>query len=145
MPAKSRLFTVAHNHHHGFERAPETRSRLDYHTVEEWQGMPAHEILPEPGTKEDAKMRHFTVNFGLPRTVFRMILELSGEEILRADSGFILVSFHHGTKKLSSSNTRPTTCKLSDRLDYVSTMTNGLCNSLAVEKLLNIEVPQRAQ
>lgn len=38
----------------------ETRSRLDYHTVEDLQGMPAHEILPEPGTKEDAKMRHFT-------------------------------------------------------------------------------------
>ncbi|KAJ2927061.1 hypothetical protein H1R20_g10035, partial [Candolleomyces eurysporus] len=124
------------------ERAPH-----DYHTVEDLQGLHAAQILPTPGTEKDAKMRHFTVNFGpqhpAAHGVLRMILELNGEEILRADPHIGLL--HRGTEKLIEYKTYTQALPYFDRLDYVSMMTNELCYSLAVEKLLNIQVPERAQ
>ncbi|KAF8799902.1 putative NADH dehydrogenase 49K chain [Phlegmacium glaucopus] len=124
----------------------ETRKTgFDYHTVEDYHGMSAHEILSGP--KEDPKMRHFTVNFGpqhpAAHGVLRMILELNGEEILRADPHIGLL--HRGTEKLIEYKTYLQALPYFDRLDYVSMMTNELCYSLAVEKLLNIQVPDRAQ
>jgi len=113
--------------------------------VEDYHGMSAHEILSGP--KEDPKFRHFTVNFGpqhpAAHGVLRMILELNGEEILRADPHIGLL--HRGTEKLIEYKTYLQALPYFDRLDYVSMMTNELCYSLAVEKLLNIQVPDRAQ
>lgn len=96
---------------------------------------------------EDRKIRHYTVNFGpqhpAAHGVLRLILELNGEEIIRADPHVGLL--HRGTEKLIEYKTYLQALPYFDRLDYVSMMTNEQCFSLAVEKLLNIEVPERAK
>jgi NADH dehydrogenase (ubiquinone) Fe-S protein 2 len=104
----------------------------------------------EPGEStrpEDRKIRHYTVNFGpqhpAAHGVLRLILEINGEEIVRADPHVGLL--HRGTEKLMEYRTYLQALPYMDRLDYVSMMTNEQCYSLAVEKLLNIEIPERAQ
>lgn len=96
---------------------------------------------------ESRKVRHYTVNFGpqhpAAHGVLRLILELNGEEIVRADPHVGLL--HRGTEKLIEYKTYLQALPYFDRLDYVSMMTNEQCFSLAVEKLLNIEIPERAK
>jgi NADH dehydrogenase (ubiquinone) Fe-S protein 2 len=96
---------------------------------------------------EKRKVRHYTVNFGpqhpAAHGVLRLILELNGEEIVRADPHVGLL--HRGTEKLMEYKTYLQNLPYMDRLDYVSMMTNEQCYSLAVEKLLNIEIPDRAK
>ena len=98
-------------------------------------------------TVEGRKIRHYTVNFGpqhpAAHGVLRLILEVNGEEIVRADPHVGLL--HRGTEKLCEYKTYLQALPYFDRLDYVSMMTNEQCFSLAVEKLLNIEIPQRAK
>lgn len=98
----------------------------------------------DPGQR---KIRHYTVNFGpqhpAAHGVLRLILELNGEEIVRADPHVGLL--HRGTEKLIEYKTYLQALPYFDRLDYVSMMTNEQCYSLAVEKLLNIEIPDRAK
>jgi NADH dehydrogenase (ubiquinone) Fe-S protein 2 len=93
------------------------------------------------------KIRHYTVNFGpqhpAAHGVLRLILELNGEEIVRADPHVGLL--HRGTEKLIEYRTYLQALPYFDRLDYVSMMTNEQCFSLAVEKLLNIDIPIRAK
>jgi NADH dehydrogenase (ubiquinone) Fe-S protein 2 len=95
----------------------------------------------------DRKIRHYTVNFGpqhpAAHGVLRLILELNGEEIVRSDPHVGLL--HRGTEKLIEYKTYLQALPYFDRLDYVSMMTNEQCFSLAVEKLLNIEIPERAK
>lgn len=102
----------------------------------------------EDGEEADKrKIRHYTVNFGpqhpAAHGVLRLILELNGEEIVRADPHVGLL--HRGTEKLIEYKTYLQALPYFDRLDYVSMMTNEQCFSLAVEKLLNIEIPERAK
>jgi len=122
-------------------------SPLRAHSVEELHGLSAEEILKEGTSRKDASMRHFTVNFGpqhpAAHGVLRLILELNGEEILRADPHIGLL--HRGTEKLIEYKNYTQALPYFDRLDYVSMMTNELVYSMAVEKLLNIEVPERAK
>lgn len=96
---------------------------------------------------EKRKIRHYTVNFGpqhpAAHGVLRLILELNGEEIIRADPHVGLL--HRGTEKLMEYKSYLQALPYMDRLDYVSMMTNEQCYSLAVEKLLNIEIPDRAK
>lgn len=96
---------------------------------------------------ENRKMRHYTVNFGpqhpAAHGVLRLILELNGEEIVRSDPHVGLL--HRGTEKLIEYKTYIQALPYFDRLDYVSMMTNEQCFSLAVEKLLNVEIPERAK
>ncbi|TFK56830.1 Ndufs2, NADH:ubiquinone oxidoreductase 49 kd subunit [Heliocybe sulcata] len=117
------------------------------HTVEDMQGLSAHELLKERASRPERQMRHFTVNMGpqhpAAHGVLRLILELNGEEIIRTDPHIGLL--HRGTEKLIEYKTYLQALPYFDRLDYVSMMTNELCFSLAVEKLLNIEVPERAK
>ena len=98
-------------------------------------------------TPEQRKIRHYTVNFGpqhpAAHGVLRLILELNGEEIIRADPHVGLL--HRGTEKLIEYKTYLQALPYFDRLDYVSMMTNEQCFSLAVEKLLNIDIPARAK
>ena len=75
--------------------------------------------------------------------MLRLILELHGEEVVRADPHIGLL--HRGTEKLIEYKTYMQTLPYFDRLDYVSMMTNEQCFSLAVEKLLNIDIPPRAK
>lgn len=101
----------------------------------------------EGSQAEARKIRHYTVNFGpqhpAAHGVLRLILELNGEEIVRADPHVGLL--HRGTEKLIEYKTYLQALPYFDRLDYVSMMTNEQCYSLAVEKLMNIEVPDRAK
>ncbi|KAG6891621.1 NADH:ubiquinone oxidoreductase 49kD subunit [Termitomyces sp. T32_za158] len=124
-----------------------TKNVFDYHVVEDLHGITAEELLADQIGRKESKMRHFTVNFGpqhpAAHGVLRMILELNGEEILRADPHIGLL--HRGTEKLIEHKTYIQALPYFDRLDYVSMMTNELSYSLAVEKLLNIEVPERAK
>lgn len=101
----------------------------------------------DEGTTQNRKVRHYTVNFGpqhpAAHGVLRLILELNGEIIIRADPHVGLL--HRGTEKLIEYKTYLQALPYFDRLDYVSMMTNEQCFSLAVEKLLNIEIPERAK
>ncbi|KAK5199198.1 ndufs2, NADH ubiquinone oxidoreductase 49 kd subunit [Exophiala xenobiotica] len=96
---------------------------------------------------ESRKIRHYTVNFGpqhpAAHGVLRLILELNGEEIIRADPHVGLL--HRGTEKLIEYKTYLQALPYFDRFDYVSMMTNEQVFSLAVEKLLNIDIPERAK
>lgn len=87
------------------------------------------------------------INFGpqhpAAHGVLRLILELDGERIVRADPHIGLL--HRATEKLIEYKTYTQALPYFDRLDYVSMMANEHCYSMAIEKLLNIEVPQRAK
>ncbi|KAL8645872.1 MAG: hypothetical protein Q9226_007102, partial [Calogaya cf. arnoldii] len=118
--------------------------------VDERFGQPINEDEPTPDDgdlSQNRKIRHYTVNFGpqhpAAHGVLRLILELNGEEIVRADPHVGLL--HRGTEKLIEYKTYLQALPYFDRLDYVSMMTNEQCFSLAVEKLLNIEIPDRAK
>lgn len=93
------------------------------------------------------KLANYSVNFGpqhpAAHGVLRLILELNGEIIQRADPHIGLL--HRGTEKLIEYKTYLQALPYFDRLDYVSMMCNEQCYSLATEKLLNIEVPSRAK
>lgn len=98
-------------------------------------------------TVKKSKIRHFTLNFGpqhpAAHGVLRLILELHGEEIIRSDPHVGLL--HRGTEKLIETKTYMQALPYFDRLDYVSMMTNEQVFAVAVEKLLNIDVPIRAK
>ena len=123
--------------------------------VDERFGIPTNSDEPqqmnnpsdEGDVAQNRKIRHYTVNFGpqhpAAHGVLRLILELNGEEIVRADPHVGLL--HRGTEKLIEYKTYLQALPYFDRLDYVSMMTNEQCFSLAVEKLLNIEIPDRAK
>ena len=93
------------------------------------------------------KLRNYTINFGpqhpAAHGVLRMILELDGEQIVRADPHIGLL--HRGTEKLAETKTYLQALPYMDRLDYVSMMVNEQAYCLAVEKLAGIDVPIRAQ
>ncbi|SCZ93586.1 BZ3500_MvSof-1268-A1-R1_Chr6-3g08755 [Microbotryum saponariae] len=109
-------------------------------SVEDLRHQTAQTILQERESGKSGSFRAFTVNFGpqhpAAHGVLRLILELNGEEILRADPHVGLL--HRGTEKLIEYKTYTQALPYFDRLDYVSMMTNELCYSRAVEKLLNI-------
>ena len=94
-----------------------------------------------------AKTEKMIINMGPqhPSThgVLRIILELYGEVVVNArpDIGFL----HRGLEKLAESKTYHQCIPLTDRLDYVAGMSNNLAYVLAVEKLLGLEAPPRAQ
>jgi NADH-quinone oxidoreductase subunit D len=94
-----------------------------------------------------AEIRNYTLNFGpqhpAAHGVLRLVLELDGEVIQRADPHIGLL--HRATEKLAETRTYLQTLPYLDRLDYVSMMCNEHAYVLAIEKLLGIEVPLRAQ
>jgi NADH-quinone oxidoreductase subunit D len=94
-----------------------------------------------------AETRFMTINMGPqhPAThgVLRLVLELDGEVIVKAIPH--IGHLHRGVEKLAESKTYHQVIPLTDRLDYTNAMGNNLAYVLAVEKLLGIEVPKRAQ
>ena len=94
-----------------------------------------------------SEMKNYTLNFGpqhpAAHGVLRLILELDGEVVERADPHIGLL--HRGTEKLAESKPYNQSIGYMDRLDYVSMMSQEHTYCLAVEKLLNCEVPLRAQ
>jgi NADH-quinone oxidoreductase subunit D len=75
--------------------------------------------------------------------VLRIILELDGEIVIKAKP--IIGYLHTGIEKNCEAKTYSQVVTLTDRLDYLAPLSNNLCYCLAVEKLLGIEVPKRAQ
>ena len=94
-----------------------------------------------------AEIKNYTLNFGpqhpAAHGVLRLVLELDGEVIQRADPHIGLL--HRATEKLAESKTYIQSLPYMDRLDYVSMMCNEHAYCLAIEKLLGIQVPLRAQ
>jgi NADH-quinone oxidoreductase subunit D len=94
-----------------------------------------------------AEIRNYTMNFGpqhpAAHGVLRLVLELDGEVIERADPHIGLL--HRGTEKLAENRTYLQSVPYMDRLDYVSMMCNEHAYVMAIEKLMGLEVPERAQ
>jgi len=94
-----------------------------------------------------AEIRNYTINFGpqhpAAHGVLRLVLELDGEVIERADPHVGLL--HRGTEKLAETKTFLQSIPYMDRLDYMSMMVNEHAYCMAIEKLVGIQVPERAQ
>ncbi len=94
-----------------------------------------------------AEIRNYTMNFGPQHPsahgVLRLVLELDGEVIERADPHIGLL--HRGTEKLAEGKPYNQNIGYMDRLDYVSMMSNEHGYVMAIEKLLGLEIPLRAQ
>ncbi|MGC9292640.1 MAG: NADH dehydrogenase (quinone) subunit D [Acidobacteriaceae bacterium] len=105
------------------------------------------EILTPALAVEADQDRTLVLNMGPqhPSThgVLRLVLEIDGEIIVRVapDIGFL----HTGIEKTCEAKFYQQVVPLTDRLDYLSPMANNLCYCLAVEKLLDLEIPERAQ
>jgi NADH-quinone oxidoreductase subunit D len=93
------------------------------------------------------EIRNYTLNFGpqhpAAHGVLRLILEMDGEVVRRADPHIGLL--HRATEKLAESKPFNQSVPYMDRLDYVSMMCNEHAYVLAVERLLGIDAPERAQ
>jgi NADH-quinone oxidoreductase subunit D len=94
-----------------------------------------------------AEIKNYTLNFGpqhpAAHGVLRLVLELDGEVVQRADPHIGLL--HRATEKLAETRTFLQNVPYMDRLDYVSMMSNEHAYVMAIEKLTGIEVPIRAQ
>jgi NADH-quinone oxidoreductase subunit D len=94
-----------------------------------------------------ADIKNYTLNFGpqhpAAHGVLRLVLELDGEVIQRADPHIGLL--HRATEKLAESKTYIQSLPYMDRLDYVSMMANEHAYCLAIEKMMGLDVPVRAQ
>ena len=104
---------------------------------------PVIEAMKAEGTTE----RHMVLNMGPqhPSThgVLRLVLEIDGEIVVRLipEIGYL----HTGIEKTCEAKFYQQVVPLTDRIDYLSPMANNLCYCLAVEKLLQLEIPPRAQ
>ncbi len=94
-----------------------------------------------------ADIKNYTLNFGpqhpAAHGVLRLVLELDGEVVQRADPHIGLL--HRGTEKLAEQKTFLQSVPYMDRLDYMSMMVNEHAYVMAIEKLMGVEVPIRAQ
>ena len=94
-----------------------------------------------------SEIRNYTLNFGPQHPsahgVLRLVLELDGETIVRSDPHIGLL--HRGTEKLVEYKPFNQSIGYMDRLDYVSMMSNEHAYVMAIEKMLGVEVPERAQ
>jgi NADH dehydrogenase (ubiquinone) Fe-S protein 2 len=93
------------------------------------------------------KIKNLTLNFGpqhpAAHGVLRLVVNLDGEIVSSVDPHIGLL--HRGTEKLMESKTYAQALPYVDRLDYVSMMAQEHCYSLAVERLLGLNIPIRAQ
>ena len=94
-----------------------------------------------------AEIKNYTLNFGpqhpAAHGVLRLVLELDGEVVQRADPHIGLL--HRATEKLAETRTYLQNLPYMDRLDYVSMMCNEHSYVMAIEKLTGVQVPVRAQ
>ena len=94
-----------------------------------------------------AEIKNYTLNFGpqhpAAHGVLRLVLELDGEVIQRADPHIGLL--HRATEKLAETRTWIQNVPYRDRLDYVSMMVNEHAYVMSIEKLIGVDVPLRAQ
>ena len=94
-----------------------------------------------------SEMKNYTLNFGpqhpAAHGVLRLILELDGEVVERADPHIGLL--HRGTEKLAESKPYNQSIGYMDRLDYISMMCNEHAYVMGIEKMLGLKVPERAE
>jgi NADH-quinone oxidoreductase subunit D len=94
-----------------------------------------------------AEIKNYTINFGPQHPsahgVLRLVLELDGEVVVRADPHIGLL--HRATEKLAETRTWIQSVPYMDRLDYVSMMCNEHAYCMAIERLIGLDVPVRAQ
>ena len=94
-----------------------------------------------------SEMKNYTLNFGpqhpAAHGVLRLILELDGEVVERADPHIGLL--HRGTEKLAESKPYNQSIGYMDRLDYVSMMCNEHAYVMGIEKMLGLKIPERAE
>jgi NADH-quinone oxidoreductase subunit D len=106
----------------------------------------ADDLTQVPAVAE-TKVRKFNINFGpqhpAAHGVLRLVLELDGEVVERVDPHIGLL--HRGTEKLMEARTYLQNTPYFDRLDYVAPMNQEHAFVLAIEKMLGLEVPKRAQ
>jgi len=126
-----------------------------YFSPERWKedeamGRKADQCLtetPTPDMFQERVLKNTQLNFGpahpAAHGVLRLVLQLDGETVIKADPHIGLL--HRGTEKLIEYKTYMQALPYFDRLDYVSMMCNEQAFSLAIEKLLNIDVPERAK
>ena len=104
-------------------------------------------IYDEPASADLPEDRKFTINFGpqhpAAHGVLRLVLELDGEIVERVDPHIGLL--HRGTEKLMEARTYLQNIPYFDRLDYVAPMNQEHAFVLAIEKLVGVDVPMRAQ
>ena len=104
-------------------------------------------VFASNAAEAQQEIRNYTFNFGpqhpAAHGVLRLILEMDGETVVRADPHVGLL--HRGTEKLAESKPFNQSIGYMDRLDYVSMMCNEHAYVRAIETLMGIEVPERAQ
>ncbi len=124
----------------GAARVAPARKRGDMSSV-------AREKTMDSEPEAETHIRPYTMNFGpqhpAAHGVLRLVLEMEGEIVERADPHIGLL--HRGTEKLIEYKTYTQALPYFDRLDYVSPMNQEHCFALAVEKLLGVTPPPRAQ
>ena len=107
------------------------------------------QVVAEAATHGNAGVEDHTMILNMgpqhPSThgVLRLVLEIDGEAVVSCapDIGYL----HTGIEKTCEAKFYQQVVPLTDRIDYLSPMTNNLCYCLAVEKLLGLEIPERAQ
>jgi NADH-quinone oxidoreductase subunit D len=114
--------------------------------IHDMVGAPVDQTGPKP-TAGDDTISNYTINFGpqhpAAHGVLRLIMELDGEIVERVDPHIGLL--HRGTEKLIEYRTYAQALPYFDRLDYCSPMSMEHSFVLAIEKLMGLEVPLRAQ
>ncbi|ESZ87479.1 MAG: NADH dehydrogenase subunit D [Blastomonas sp. CACIA14H2] len=115
--------------------------------AESLQDMTVEGLVEQDSTTGDLEIQNYTINFGpqhpAAHGVLRMVMELDGEIVERIDPHVGLL--HRGTEKLIEYKTYLQALPYFDRLDYCSPLAMEYSYVLAIEKLLNLEVPLRAQ
>src|SRR6185437_7651162 len=104
---------------------------------------PAGAATVEPSSAENKMVLNMGPQHPSTHGVLRVILELEGETVLKADP--VIGYLHTGIEKSCESKTYSQVITLTDRIDYLAPLSNNLGYCLAVEKLLGIEIPKRAQ
>jgi NADH:ubiquinone oxidoreductase subunit D len=103
--------------------------------------------VDEGGNGSAINTEHLVVNLGPqhPSThgVFRMVVKIDGETILKLKP--VMGYLHRNHEKIGERNTYLQNMPFTDRLDYLSSMSNNFGYALAVEKLMGVEVPERAE
>jgi NADH-quinone oxidoreductase subunit D len=98
---------------------------------------------PEEGSKDHTMVLNMGPQHPSTHGVLRLVLEIDGETVVKVvpDIGYL----HTGIEKTCEAKFYQQVVPLTDRIDYLSPMTNNLCYCLAIEKLLQLEIPARAQ
>lgn len=104
-------------------------------------------LVPNTNNENQTFLKFYSLNFGPQHPsahgVLRLVLDLYGEVVTKADPHIGLL--HRGTEKLMEFKTVSQNLPYLDRLDYVSMMAQEHCYSMAIEQLLEINVPLRSR